>query len=225
VWTQLEADWRKRARDCVLHEAPFVSEDGLVCLDVDSHEMLKPLASLAECGRTACACTRSLYPTVRKHFREAVVRRVLAAREAGTLPGDGKLSYTSLGSGMLLGDFDVICGLQEAGFTIETATFIDVDYMQNENCRAALAELTDYLAPEGKVIPFSSCEEYAAARSEGRQPAAHIFVQIDSDEIPVEASAALSAKALVADHGLGFRLRNQFGDLPMDTWCSPCDES
>jgi len=225
VSTQLEADWRERARHCVLHEAPFVSKDGQVWLNVDSHEILKPLASLAECGLTACACTRSLYPTVRKDFREAVVCRALAAREAGTLSADGRLSYTSLGSGRLLGDLDVICGLQEAGFTIETAAFIDIDYQKNENGRAALAELTNYLAPEGKVTAFGSCDEYAAARREGRQPAAHIFVQIDADEIPVEASAALSDQALVADHGLGFRLRNQFGHLPMDTWCSLCDES
>jgi len=113
-----------------------------VWLDAERHAALLPLASLAECGHAACACTRSLYPDVRRRFREEVVRRALAGRADGTLPADGYLSYASLGSGLLLGDLDVICGLQQAGFTLMNAAFIDVDY--REHCHGALSEVAEF---------------------------------------------------------------------------------
>ena len=211
-------DWRIRARDCVLCDQPFRGEDDLVRLDTEQHETLMSLASLAECGRTGCACTRVLHPGVRKRFREEVVRRASAARQVGSLPASGHISYVSFGSGLLLGDLDVICGLQQAGFTIVAAAFIDIDY--RENGHAALAELDEYLAPEGRAVHFTSAAEYVVARLEGRQPAAHIFAQIDSDDIPSEEALSLSAIALTADGGLGFRLANKHHPtlLPIVTW-------
>ena len=194
-------DWRSRARRVLLGDDAFVSDgSGLVWLDAERHAALLPLASLAECGHAACACTRSLYPgeiaspshlarvslesrsplarrslasptnlliaplaslsrlphislaspshlsraspDVRRRFREEVVRRALAGRADGTLPADGYLSYASLGSGLLLGDLDVICGLQQAGFTLMNAAFIDVDY--REHCHGALSEVAEF---------------------------------------------------------------------------------
>ena len=81
--------------------------------------------NIAECGKTGCACTRTLYPSVRTRFREEVVRRAAAARAAGALPVTGRLSYVSFGAGHLLADLDLVCGLEEQGFTVEAAALID----------------------------------------------------------------------------------------------------
>jgi hypothetical protein len=213
------SSWRDLARECILREQQaFLNEEGLVWLDCEKHSSLAPFASLAECGRTGCACTRTLYPSVRKRFREEIVRRASEARESGAFPAEAQISYVSFGSGLLLGDLDVICGLQEAGFSIESASFVDTDY--RENGQEALAEMTDYLAPDARVQPFTTAAEYVAARLQGQVPAAHIFVQIDSDEIPAEESLKLSAVALTPGVGLGFRLANQHHPtlLPLIAW-------
>lgn len=215
----LADDWRDRARDSLLKDAPFVCEDGLVWLDAGKNPSLAPLASLAECGRTGCACLRTLYPAVRTRFRQEVVRFASAAREAGSLPSDGIVTYASFGSGVLLGDLDVLCGLQEAGFTIDDAAFVDLEYGNNGHAQA-IAELGEYLSP-ARIAPYSSAAEYAVARAQGKQPAAQIFVQIDSDEISEEEAIAFSAVALKPNGGgLGFRLANQHHptELPMISW-------
>ncbi len=171
-----DPNWRAAARHCVLHEQPFLHEDSLVWLDVDKHCTLAPLASLAECGKTGCACTRTLYPRVRTRFREEVVRRAVAARAAGALPATGRLSYVSLGAGHLLADLDLVCGLEEQGFTVEAAALIDTAYP--EQSARALAEFAAYLEPEGRVAAYASAAEYAAARVRGDEKAAHVFVQV-----------------------------------------------
>ena len=51
-----------------IQRKPFVSEGGLVKLDAHRYAALAPLASLAECGKTGCACTRTLYPAVRQRL-------------------------------------------------------------------------------------------------------------------------------------------------------------
>ena len=82
--------WQERCRDCILQRSPFRNEEGLVWLDCEKDANLAPLAPLAECGKTGCACTRTLYPRVRTRFREEVVRRTCAARAEGVLPADGR---------------------------------------------------------------------------------------------------------------------------------------
>ena len=55
---QEEEGWRERVRQCLLREqGVFMDEDGLVVLDTDRYASLGRLASLAECGKTGCACT------------------------------------------------------------------------------------------------------------------------------------------------------------------------
>ena len=80
-----EEDWRLRARRRVLSGDCFYEEDGHVWLRTSARldDDLARFAPLAECGQLACACTRSRYPHVRRHFREGVVRRALAARASG----------------------------------------------------------------------------------------------------------------------------------------------
>lgn len=77
--------WRSRARRQVLSGESFFEEDGLVWLrtSAQADDDLAGFAALAECGHASCACTRSLYPHVRRHFREGVVRRAMAARASG----------------------------------------------------------------------------------------------------------------------------------------------
>ena len=212
-----DGDWRASVRECVLSDVqPFVCEDELVWLDAQRFPTLLPLASLAECGRSNCACTRSLHPHVRRRFREEVVKRAVAAQAEGHLPADGRLVYVSLGSGLLLGDLDVICGLQLAGFSVLSATFIDTDY--RDNCDGALTEVDEFL--EGRTAAFTSAAAYAMVRLQGGTPLAHLFVQIDSDEIGFGDALALSAVALVPNAGLGFRLANRHHPtlLPMVAW-------
>ena len=222
---RLPADWRERARDSILNDAPFRSEGGLVWLDVGRSASLAPLASLAECGRTGCACTRNLYPRVRQRWREEIARRAAAARDAGMLPADGRISYASYGSGRLLTDLDVVCALQAAGFVVEAAALIDLEYGGDGGGGAPLAAFAQYLAPDGRATPFASAADYAAARLQGRQPAAHIFVQCDADEITEDDAIALSAVALADGGGLGFRLYNHHHptEVPMVAWrrCQP----
>ena len=46
-------DWRDRARSCVLSDAPFVCDSGLVWLDAGRHAPLAPLASSPSAARRA----------------------------------------------------------------------------------------------------------------------------------------------------------------------------
>ena len=143
----------------MLSDAPFVCDSGLVWLDAGRHA-LAPLASLAECGKTGCACTRLLFPEVRTGFRREVVRRAVEGRASGRLPADGRIVYASIGAGLPLSDFDLICGLQQAGFTLTSVALIDPEYapqptsdrlQASERHLAALKDLTDYLGDDASV--------------------------------------------------------------------------
>ena len=96
-------DWRDRARSCVLSDAPFVCDSGLVWLDAGRHAPLAPLASLAGCGKTGCACTRCSSLRCYRLSWE-VVRRAVEGRASGRLPADGQIVYASIGAGLLLSD-------------------------------------------------------------------------------------------------------------------------
>ena len=226
-------DWRDRARSCVLSDAPFVCDSGLVWLDAGRHAPLAPLASLAECGKTGCACTRLLFPEVRTGFRREVVRRAVEGRASGRLPADGRIVYASIGAGLLLSDFDLICGLQQAGFTLTSVALIDPEYapqptsdrlQASERHLAALKDLTDYLGDDASVRTYASLAAYGLARLQAIEPAAHFLVQVDCDEVPAEDTVAISAVSLAGhDGGLGFRLANLHlpSELPMLGWQWP----
>lgn len=81
-------------------------------------------------------------------------------------------------------------------------------------------QVDDFLLPSCRVVAFASAAEYAVARLRGKQPPAHLFLQIDSDEISPGEAVALSAVALRAENGLGFRLANNHHPtlLPMLAW-------
>jgi hypothetical protein len=210
----VDGEWRSQARRLTLDGTHFCVDGDLCWLDAQRCDALLPLASLAECGHASCACSRVQFPSTRKRFREELVRRVAAAVELQALPSN--IVYVGLGSGLLLGDLDVMMGLQEAGVTIEEAAFIDTDY--REHCHSALAEVASYLSP-ARVVAFSSAADYAAARLRGLQPAAHCFVQIDVAELALTESLTLSTVALAKD-GLGFVLANRHHStlVPMVSW-------
>ena len=140
----------------------------------------------------------------------------MQATERGLLPRS--ITYASLGSGLLLGDLEVIMALQEAGFTIESAAFVDTDY--ETNCRGALAEVANYLAP-AKLVAYRSAAEFALARLRGRQRSAHVVCQIDADDISFGEAVAFSTFALGDEGGgIAFRLVNRHHEtlVPMVSW-------
>ena len=236
-----EAEWCEKVRACVLGESqPWVCDSGMVWLDTRANTALVPLASLAECGKTGCYCVRTIFPSVRKRFREEVARVMSAAMKPSS-----SISYVSLGSGQLLGDLDVLCALQSVGFTISSVALIDSIYTdslkdQQQLCGSTtttdekrntsldvlyrpLYELSSYLGKETAVTPYTSIAEYAHARLQRKtEPAANVFVQIDCDEVSNDEAALLSAVALSTDgSGHGFRLANKCmpcGEVPMSVW-------
>lgn len=198
-------EWRARVRRCLVHKSAYVLEHNLVWLA--EKDDFSPLASLAECGAADCGCTRSFFPWVRSHFRDEVMRRAVLAWQCRALPASGVISYTSIGSGLLLGDLDVLAGLQRAGFQIGSAAFVDNDY--SNACQGALSEMARYLAP-ARVVAYKSTLDYARARLTDAEPASHIFVQIDCASVKFVEAATLSAISLSHEGGgLGFRLCNK----------------
>ena len=216
-------EWRDQARRCVLSGRAFTqvsTELTFLAVEEFAHEVdLMPLASLAECGHTECFCTRSTYPWVRRRFREEVVSRAVEARARREQPfANGRLTYVGLGSGLLLGDLDVLMGLQAAGFVIEHATFVDTDY--DRNCHDALAQMASYLSP-GQVLAFSSHAAYVDARLRAAIPAAQLLVQMDVTEVELGDSLLLSVLAMGDEGGgIGFRLANRHHPklIPMISW-------
>ena len=172
--------WRARVRHSVLSGEAFEDDGrGVIWLAAEREE-LSALASLAECGAGDCACTRTLFPWVRRRFRDGVTRRALMAVEQREWPADGRIHYVSFGSGLLLGDLDLIVALQEAGLTIASATFVDIDYA--DACEGALQEMASYLAP-ARVTACASAAEYVQRRLTDAEPAADLFVLIDCAEV------------------------------------------
>ena len=81
--------------------------------------------ALGECADESCGCNRLKFPQVRFEFRSSVIERGLEALRAA---GRTSVRYVSVGCGMLLNDFEILCGFEAAGCTLESITFIDCDF-------------------------------------------------------------------------------------------------
>ena len=110
-----------------------------------------------------------------------------------------------MGCGLLLTDLEVICALQAAGLTIESATFVDAG-VDTFRFHGALTELARFLAP-ARVVAYPSTNELATAVLEGRESSAHVLVHCDAAKIGKLESRSLASQALVP-RGLAFRLTN-----------------
>ena len=113
---------RARVQKALLQGAPqqtFTLRGGEVSLS-GGNAALSGLLSLSECADTDCGCYRLTKPWVR-----ASMARGIGRLSALSFAKGDSVRYLSIGCGMLLTDLQVLCALQEAGFTIESAAFVD----------------------------------------------------------------------------------------------------
>eukprot|EP00316_Scyphosphaera_apsteinii_P012470 CAMPEP_0119328560 /NCGR_PEP_ID=MMETSP1333-20130426/73630_1 /TAXON_ID=418940 /ORGANISM="Scyphosphaera apsteinii, Strain RCC1455" /LENGTH=424 /DNA_ID=CAMNT_0007337447 /DNA_START=168 /DNA_END=1442 /DNA_ORIENTATION=+ len=80
------------------------------------------ISQLAECGDWRCGCYRLTRPEVRCGFRDFAANKTFE-----TLAGKS-VRYASIGSGLLLLDFEILCALAERGLRIERISLIDTCY-------------------------------------------------------------------------------------------------
>ena len=108
--------------------------------------------ALGECADDMCSCNRLKRPKVRQSFRDGVVAAVTealssteasAARSSSSSSGVGSggdsggqsassirkpVRYVTLGSGLLLTDFEILCGLVDQGLRIGSVVAVDTEY-------------------------------------------------------------------------------------------------
>ena len=116
----LDEDTRSRIRNVLLTGSAsdnFCLRGGEVSL-MDRDPCMSKLLSLSECADGDCGCFRLTKPWVRASMARCVAQCAAAA-------SSGTVRYLSVGCGMLLTDLEVLCALQAAGGTIESATFVD----------------------------------------------------------------------------------------------------
>ena len=193
---------RSHVHQVLLYGAPdvtFTLRGGEVCL-MGRDNWVSGLLSLGECADGECGCFRLTKPWVRASFA-----RCVAECAAATLGTGKSVRYMTVGCGLLLTDLEVICALQAAGLTIESATFVDAG-VDTFRFHGALTELARFLAP-ARVVAYPSTNELAIAVLEGRESSAHVLVHCDAAKIGKLESRSLASQALVP-RGLAFRLTN-----------------
>jgi hypothetical protein len=101
----------------------FVSTSGHVQLSPKSPAAAWA-SSLGECSDWRCGCSRMRRPEVRRSFRDLIADKV-----SESLGGDASgIRYVSIGSGLLLMDFEILCALEMRGLKIGTITLADTSY-------------------------------------------------------------------------------------------------
>ena len=103
---------------------------------VDNPSISERVSAFGECASDTCGCNRLTRPMVRSSFRDGVLAALSAtlAPQGLHMTTDGLVSppwvrYVTLGSGLLLTDFEILCGLVERGFRIESIVAVDIAYM------------------------------------------------------------------------------------------------
>jgi len=158
------------------------------------------LLSLGECADSECGCYRLTKPWVRTMFARCSSRLCKLVATSG-------VHYLSIGCGQMLSDLENLCALQDAGLTIESATFVDSD-AASSRFRTALAELSAFLAP-ARVSAYDTISRLAKDILNQRQPTAfNILIHQDAASISRLESRSLASLALV-EGGLAFRLCNR----------------
>ena len=102
--------------------AYVISKSGHVQLSLRSAAS-RWASSLGECSDWRCGCSRMRRPEVRRSFKDLV-----AAKGAESIGAEHGVHYVSVGSGLLLIDFEILCALEERGLRIERITVIDTAY-------------------------------------------------------------------------------------------------
>ena len=85
--------------------------------------LVRSIDAFGECGDSRCGCYRLWRPEVRERFRHWVVG---AATDG--LADLERVRYVTVGCGLLLADFEILCGLVERGLTLECVVAIDRCY-------------------------------------------------------------------------------------------------
>jgi hypothetical protein len=111
-----------------------------------------------------------------------------------------------VGCGSLLTDFEILCGLVEKGFGIESICVVDKIY------QASSLELFRALSsffPSARVVAFVSLHELkeAATVKPNEHGRVTTFLQIDSNDLSTVTSHSLAARLLV-EGGHAFELKN-----------------
>ncbi|CAE7485678.1 dnaJ [Symbiodinium natans] len=111
-----------------------------------------PFSGLGSCADPDCRAHRLAWPQVRTRFRDFILSRIRAAvrREEGAEPWwnpDLGLRYTSVGSGQLLFDLELLERIRFLGVRIAQICLIDTAYAGSPpsvDVRRALREFTDW---------------------------------------------------------------------------------
>jgi hypothetical protein len=198
----------------------YVKRGMFLCVSPQLPIVSAKLSNLGECAESDCGCSRLLFPHVRPLFRKNLV-----AMMSSCMRGRGKeIRYVSVGSGLMLYDLELLCGLQEAGFRVKSVVFVDNAFggalgpEARELCERALHDVGAFMAPT-RVAMYTGIGPYALACLRGEEPLATTFVQADAAKISHQDTTALAAIALSPGH-LGFRLNNkgQQRGATMDVW-------
>lgn len=176
------------------------------------------MGGLGECADPMCCAHRLFRPLVRPQFRDFIVACIQQA-----MPQGAWLRYTSLGSGELLFDAELLEHIRRARMHIAQVCLIDREYRQpSMSTRRALREFADcqraaaYLdqVRPAEVLAFGSVEDYyEAAAEEGRAARCHLFVHCDAHwDGALHDCDRLAAWALVPG-GLLTRLHPQMSSM------------
>ena len=88
----------------------------------------------------------------------ALRRYALSTRPLGPAAGATAVRYVSLGSGLMLADFEILCGFEAAGYPIESAIFIDTEYGRRP-CQVRRAIHPNAFDSEHEAAPARVCTD------------------------------------------------------------------
>lgn len=169
--------------------------------------------ALGECGDSSCGCYRLAYTktaSARATFRNMVVTRTTEQCSATSAMYSGSsVRYVSVGCGKLLTDFEILCGLEEKGLTVESIVFVDRAYSGHAHEYKEAFEQVAGFFTQSRLCAFTSLDDLKmACEAEpelyGR---ATTYVHCDAEDIPGHKTKALAGR-LLANGGLAFQLHN-----------------
>ena len=172
-------------------------------------------AAFGECGGGSCGCYRLRWPWVRVSFRNFVVRRTVQQMARALRDGRSRaVRYVSIGCGSLLTDFEILCGLQMKGLTIEAISLVDAEYKRSgsgvtpngtpytgtgelKGGGPAIQALSDFF-PGARVSAFDAISSLRHAVVEYPEVygSATTVVRCDAAAVPSDEAKVLAARLL-----------------------------
>eukprot|EP00930_Biecheleria_cincta_P027514 TRINITY_DN19317_c0_g1_i2.p1 TRINITY_DN19317_c0_g1~~TRINITY_DN19317_c0_g1_i2.p1 ORF type:complete len:948 (+),score=158.98 TRINITY_DN19317_c0_g1_i2:256-2844(+) len=169
------------SREHVRHAMEIADKDG----QIRPSGPLTPFGGLGECADPDCPAHRLAWPQIRTRFRDFVVgkvRRAVRGEDGGPWwnPEEG-LRYTSIGSGQLLLDLEIIERIRFVGVRIAQICLVDTAYggcPPPLDTRRALREFTDWQRAAAQlcrhepadVVVFSEVWDYYETCCQGVEP-------------------------------------------------------